>query len=120
VKTQLLALAALALSAGCATTAAERQAEQVRQQRCAAIEIYPTGVVPSRPYRILGPVTVPTGGGPVRRDSSLRARACEIDADAVIDVRDEVPLQAQGEPYGAAREEQGSASGTAIAFVASP
>jgi hypothetical protein len=104
--------------AGCATaTPAAREAERAQLQRCAAIEIYPFGVSPPRPYRVLGPLEVSTDGNPAHRDHRLQERACQLGADAVIDVRDESPAGVQPMHSSGGGEERMSASGTAVAFT---
>ncbi|HEY7954183.1 MAG TPA: hypothetical protein VII38_02785 [Polyangia bacterium] len=112
----VLTLVAVGL-AGCAHQSPEaRAAEQARRQKCGAIEIYPNGVTPPRPFRVLGPVSADYDGIPSHRDQTLRDRACELGADAVMDVRESNPLASQsiGGNEAAAQSE---ADGTAIAFT---
>ena len=71
---------------------AARAAEQARLQRCASIEIFPLGVRPPRPYRILGPLAVTFDGISSHRDRTLQNRACDLGADAVMDVSERTPL----------------------------
>jgi hypothetical protein len=85
---RLLLVAALA--AGCAhSTPEQREAEAQRERKCASIEIYPPGVTPPRHYKVLGPVGVETDNIAAHRDSALRDRACQLGADAVIDVQEQ-------------------------------
>ena len=96
-------LAALVLAAfgfACATTGSS-----TNDRRCNTIELYQTGLSPSRPYRVLGPVS-----GDDER--ALREQACQIGGQAIIDLRREAPPIATttGEP-------RGTVSGTAVMFT---
>jgi hypothetical protein len=109
--------------AGCARTPAEqaaRDAERQKRAHCGALEVYPMGVTPPRPYRVLGPVQVSANRNPSSRDRALRDSACGLGADAVMDVSEQVGLgTAQGATGGlmAAADESITATGTAIAFT---
>jgi hypothetical protein len=94
-----------------------RAAEQRRLQRCASIEVYPLGVTPPRPYRILGPVSVSSDGIPAHRDRTLQDRACALGADAVMDVSERALLDSAevgGNSQAGANVEAG---GTAVAYT---
>jgi hypothetical protein len=84
-------LVGLFLVGGCAhQTPEQRAAEQQRREKCARVEIYPMGVTPPRPYRALGPVASYDGADPALRERKLQQQACDIGADAVIDVKPEM------------------------------
>jgi hypothetical protein len=109
--------ALLLVGVGCAhTSPEERMAEQQRLARCAAIELYPPGLQPPRPYRIIGPLTVMAASHSAARDANLRDRACSLDADAVIDIRDEFNVHTNELPYH--NETDVTSTGTAIAYIA--
>lgn len=108
----------LAPLGGCAhQTPAERAAEAAERQRCGSLEIYPSGVTPPRPYRVLGPVSADYDGIPSHRDQMLRERACGLGADAVMDVRESNPLAETQSIGGAQASAQSEADGTAIRFT---
>src|SRR2546426_867718 len=91
---------------GCAHQDPQARAdEQRRLQRCASIEVYPLGVTPPRPYRILGPVSGSSDGIPAHRDRTLQERACALGADAVMDVSERALL------------DNVEAGGTAVAYT---
>ncbi len=104
-------------AAACATSPEQRSAEREHAQRCARIEMYPLGVTPSRPFRVLGPLSVSSDGNPSRRDRSLQDRACQLDADAVIDVHDESAAQGVQLSTQSAQTDSVTSSGTAVAYV---
>jgi len=109
-------VAALVLvAAGCAASPEARRTEEARRARCAAIEIVPAGVVPSRPYQVLGPVTA-DGGARIGHEA-LRESACRLGADAVIQVRQESPAEYSPSGPGAMFEERAQVSGTAVVWT---
>ena len=84
-------LVGLFLVGGCAhQTPEQRAAEQQRRERCARVEIYPMGVNPPRQYRVLGPVAAYDDPNPSLRERKLQQQACDIGADAVVDVKPEL------------------------------
>jgi hypothetical protein len=108
----------VAAASGCASSPEARRAEEAQRIRCASIEIFPSGISPGRPYRVLGPISVDasTRAG----DQGLRDRACGLGADAVVDYRREVPsitAAAPGSTYGDPAGDRVVLSGTAIAFT---
>ena len=110
VKRALLVLVA----ASCAhQTPEQRAAEAAHEQRCAAIEIYPPGMSPARPYQVLGPVGANTEVISMR-DRALRDSACALGADAVIDVHEQ-SAQSQ-DPYAASANRSVEVSGTAVSW----
>jgi hypothetical protein len=114
----MIGLVGLLEVSGCAHQDPEaRAAEQRRQQRCASIEVYPLGVAPPRPYRILGPVSVSSDGIPAHRDRTLQDRACALGADAIMDVSEHALLD--NSEAGANMQAGGSieAAGTAVAYT---
>src|SRR3954454_13948102 len=94
------------LLVGCAHTTPE---EQARLARCARVEVYPMGVTPPRPYRVLGPVNS-TDDNPAGRSRALRDQACAMGGDAVMDVTEQQTVV--NTPN--AREQGATAGGTAI------
>jgi len=114
-KLKYLSIGALVLI-GCATTEAQRAAreqERARMERCARVELYPSGVTPQRPFRVLGPVAA-NDDNPASRSRSLQEQACRIGADAVIDVVDETPTV---QPLAGSSFQGGSSGGTAVAYT---
>jgi hypothetical protein len=111
-----LLLGCLCGAACASTTPAQREAERARLERCAQVELYPMGVSPPRPYRVLGPVSVTDGTTGRRRD--LQNQACALGADAVIDVVEQTAL-AEGSvaPNAYGRQPTLTTGGTAIAFT---
>jgi hypothetical protein len=84
-------LVGLFLVGGCAhQTPEQRAAEQQRREKCARVEIYPAGITPPRPFRVLGPVAAYDDANPTLRERKLQQQACDIGADAVIDVKPEM------------------------------
>jgi hypothetical protein len=117
-----VALAGLLLAAapGCAPRAARPDGDPAKDERarCSALEVYPLGVRPSRPYRSLGVVQATRFRTSVERDDALRQEACTLGADAVIDVEER---GGSATAFGASGEAPGSdavASGTAVKFLA--
>jgi hypothetical protein len=112
---------AMLFTCACATSPEQRQAERALLQRCATIELYPEGVQPQRAYRVIGPVSVSSDGNPSHRDRTLQDQACAINADAVIDVRDEHAAPSET-PHGwdPLQDASVTSSGTAVAFVVEP
>lgn len=104
----------LALAA-CASSPEARRTEEARRARCAAIELVPAGVVPSRPYQVLGPVSA--GGGPRMGDEALRDTACRLGADAVINVQEDSPAEYAPSGPGALFDERRQVSGTAVVYT---
>ena len=104
---------------GCAhSTPEERAAEQLRLQRCFTIDLIPEGVIPPRPYRVLGIVRVDSDGNPAHRDRTLQERACQLSADAVMDVRDErLPIDNEFRLPARNQEQLVTSTGTAIAYT---
>lgn len=109
---------ALAACAGTSQDPAARDADRQRLVRCGAIEVYPSGLQPTRPYRVLGPVQVASERIVSSRDRALRDRACALGADAIIDVAEEPRShQPQVPTSGALISDELVASGTAVAFT---
>jgi hypothetical protein len=102
--------------AACASSPEARRAEEAQRIRCASIDIFPMGVSPGRPYRVLGPLSV--DGGARSGEQALRDRACSIGADAVVDYRREAPI---GTPspgqFGDAPADHTLLTGTAVAYT---
>ena len=98
----------LLLVGGCAhQTPEQRAAERERRDRCARVELYPMGVTPPRPYRVLGPVSAWNEANQARREQVLQEDACALGADAVIDVKVETT-------------QENASAGTAVAYIADP
>jgi hypothetical protein len=114
-----LVVVALAV-AGCAASPEVRRAEEARRIRCASIEIFPMSIAPPRPYRVLGPVVVDVNS----RDDGLRNRACQLDADAIVDYRREVPditpAVMTANAYYHAENERALLSGVAVVYTDKP
>jgi hypothetical protein len=107
---RLSALAALtALAIACATTGSPNSNERRDQARCQTIELYQTGLSPSRPYRVLGPVS-----GDDER--AVREQACQIGGQAIIDLRRETPSVSAT----VGGEQHATVSGSAIVFTDNP
>lgn len=103
------------VAAGCAhQTPEQREAELARERRCAAVEIYPPGMSPARPYRVLGPVGVSTDNLSAHRDRALRDSACALGADAVIDIHEDAT--AAQNPYASSANQSVEVSGTAVSW----
>ena len=66
---------------------------------------------------MLGPVSADYDGIPSHRDQTLRDRACELGADAVMDVRESNPLATTQSVGASAATAQSEADGTAIVFT---
>jgi hypothetical protein len=102
---------------GCAHVSKQREAEIAVAKRCAAIEIFPAGMAPARSYRVLGPIGVNVDPIATHRDRSLQDSACQLGADAVIEIHD-FRLEAQlGGPGFVQLEEWVDVSGVAIAWA---
>jgi len=118
------ALTVVATLAGCASSPEARRAEEARRIRCASIDIFPFGLAPPRPYRVLGPLSVDAGAR--AGDQALRDRACSIGADAVVDYRREAPSAASSfvpPTTGTSLEPNADhllLSGTAVAYTDGP
>lgn len=114
----------LLLLSACARTPAQqaaREAERQKLARCGAIEVYPMGVTPPRPYRVVGPVQVTSERNPSSRDRALRSQACGVGADAIIDVRESSTVSAQYVPGSlASPDDTMEATGTAIVYTDVP
>jgi len=107
----------IVLVGGCAhQTPEQREAERQKRERCARVEIYPMGVTPPRAYRVLGPVSTWNEVNPALRERKLQQQACDLGADAVIDVKTELRID---ETAGGASGNEDTA-GTAVAYVADP
>jgi hypothetical protein len=72
---------------GCAHTQ-QRDAEIAAAKKCAAIQIFPAGMSPNLPYRVIGPVSVAHDDIQAHREQALQESACQLEADAVIEVND--------------------------------
>jgi hypothetical protein len=86
----LLLVAATASGCGAsAQTLAARDAKRQRKlavEQCAAtLEVYPPGMRPTRPFRVLGPVEGEWGFTAGSRFERMRKNACELGAQAIID-----------------------------------
>jgi hypothetical protein len=111
-------LVGLLLVGGCAhQTPEQREAERLKRERCARVEMYPEGVTPPQQYRVIGPVSAYNEGNPAMRERKLQQQACDIGADAVVEVRSEVAQRnvLVGPSY--IYESVVSLSGTAVAYV---
>ena len=92
-----LSVVALAAPAGCSHSPEAmraRQIESARVARCYSITVYEFGLQPPRRYRVLGPIGIDREDNPALRIRELQQRACELGADAVVDVRETEPLDA--------------------------
>jgi hypothetical protein len=67
-----------------------RQQERARIARCYSIEVYEFGMQPPRRYRVLGVIGVDGQDNPALRTRELQQRACQLGADAIMDVRESV------------------------------
>ena len=104
-----LALAVVGWAFACATNGSSTN-EHRDLARCNTIELYQSGLSPSRPYRVLGPVS-----GDDER--AVRDQACQIGGQAIIDLRREAAAVPNAVGSG---EQRGSYSGTAVIFTDSP
>jgi hypothetical protein len=106
------------LVGGCAhTTPEQAQAERAQAERCARVEIYPMGVTPPRPYRVIGPVSSEQNNA-ASRNRDLQDKACAIGADAIVDVTEQHPVPENGLGTApATRDGATTAGGLAIAFT---
>jgi len=115
----VVAIALLAVAVGCATQGAGMAKDQpLDRRRCSMVEVFPAGLRPSRPYRVLGPVSTDENNA----EQALRESACRIGADAVIDFARETGIS-QSQSVGgssAAIEARVPSSGTAIAYTDLP
>jgi hypothetical protein len=117
-----IALASFLALIGCAhVTPEEAKAERDRAMRCARVEVYPMGITPPRPYRVLGLVSS-TRESSTSRTHDLQEKACAIGADAVVDMTEQQVVQdptAAG-TTGSTTGSGATAGGTAVAFTDSP
>jgi len=114
--TALLALGVAVVALGCVTHGVKD--EQLDRRRCGLIEVFPAGVGPSRPYRVLGPVSTDDNNP----EQALRESACRLGADAIVDFRREVGVS-QAQSVGgtsSAIESRVPSSGTAVAYTDGP
>lgn len=80
------------LAGGCARTPEAiraREAERARQQRCYSIDVFEFGMTPARRYRVLGPIGLDGQFNSALRNRELQQRACQLGADAIVDVREQ-------------------------------
>lgn len=84
---------------GCAHQG-QRTAE-VAGPRCVSVEVFPNGMTPGRPYRVLGSVQTPVGDMQTTAAEQMLVReACRLGADAIIvDPRDMMPFDNGNRSY---------------------
>jgi hypothetical protein len=104
---------------GCAPVGS---APMQRSVRCSPIGLLSEGTALSRSYRVLARVSSPSQGAPADRHHALALRACELGADAVVEVRDE--LLANGNGFGSVQsarvwpdDDAGNVISTGLAVV---
>jgi hypothetical protein len=64
---------------------AHYQAREALNECASHLAIFPPGMPPSQPYRVLGPVEGPFGFTVEARFQAMRKSACELGANAIID-----------------------------------
>lgn len=98
-------LAALTLAAGCR---GPKSPEELRKAECEKnperVALFREGERPSRPYRVLTEVGATWFASTASRTRTLQVKACQLGADAVIDV--------SSEPHGASYALTGTKAGT--------
>ncbi|MBS2018619.1 MAG: hypothetical protein JST00_37480 [Deltaproteobacteria bacterium] len=113
--------------------AAQRRTEirqaKLRAAQCeSSIEIYPPGMRPNRPFRVLGPVDGTWGFTVESRFQRMRRKACEMGATALLDAeeRNDVVVEstreitrydAYGRPYTVVEQPQHSVRRTSALAV---
>lgn len=75
--------------AGCAPTALEARQAAERRDCEQSLEVFPAGTSPGRAYRIVGPVEAAFNITVEGRFKTLKVKACERGAQALIDYVDE-------------------------------